>query len=57
MQNLRFMFVKSCLTAMKPTLSRFVIKVGEKALKPERNRHTSDNMPNKILPSDLLVPG
>ena len=34
---------------MKPTLSRFAIKVDEKALKPERNRHASANMPNKIF--------
>ena len=57
MHNLRFMFIKSCLTATKPTLSRFAIKVDEKALKPERNRHAFDNMPNKILSSYMLVPG
>ena len=34
---------------MKPTLSRFAIKVDKKALKPERNRHASTNMPNKIF--------
>ena len=49
MQNLRFIFIKSCLTAAKPALSRFAIKVDEKAFKPERNRYASANMPNKIF--------
>ena len=32
MHNLRFLFIKSCLTFMEQTLSGFAIKVDEKAL-------------------------
>ena len=56
MHNLRFLFIKSCLTFMEQILSRFAIKVDEKALKsPERNRRASANIPNKVLSSYLVV--
>ena len=58
MNNLRFLFIKSCLTFMEETLSRFAIKVEEKALKsPERIRRASANIPNKILSSYMVVQG
>ena len=43
---------------MEQTLSRFAIKVDEKALKsPERNRRASANISNKILSFYMVVQG
>ena len=38
MYNLLFLFIKSCLTFMEQTLSRFAIKADEKALKNPENK-------------------
>ena len=58
MHNLRFLFIKSCLTFMEQTLFRFAIKVDEKSLNsPERNRSASADIPNKILSFYMVVQG